>query len=456
MLGVGALALVIYIVSVICINTFLKRKISEAIVFSLLILLAYGGIVGRNVWELFKDGLLFALRQDSIFAALAFIYMAFLMSKTGIIDRLITILNSVVGRLRGGAGYVTTIASALFGLVSGSGSGNASSVGSITIPWMQQSGWSDETATVVIAGNAGLGILFPPSSSMFILLGMPAVAAEVSSGDFYVTMLTVGLIVLLYRLVLIRCYVGKYGIRAVDSSLISPIGEAFAANWTSLLIFLGVAIPLLLTTGPAAAGLKAAVGFGAKAVKSISILIWIPILITVITAIEGWKYLPHTVSGWLKMNLDAAPRYAINGILGLAAYTGSRILIKLGLEKEIASTLQSLGTLSPWIVVLVVALLINMMVGPFTGSATTAAVGSLAYVALRSVNVPPLTACAAILCFISNEGCIPPNSSPIYLASGISGIEDPSVTFKPLLLHYALPTAIIGVLIAMQILPVYQ
>ena len=71
-------------------------------------------------------------------------------------------------------------------MVSGSGSGNASAVGSITIPWMKQSGWSTERATTIVAGNAGLGMIFPPSSSMLLLLGMEAIAAELESNTLYV------------------------------------------------------------------------------------------------------------------------------------------------------------------------------------------------------------------------------------------------------------------------------
>lgn len=61
--------------------------------------------------------------------------MASIMTQTGIITRLVNILNSILGRFRGGPAYVSACASAMFGMVSGASSANAATVGSITIPW---------------------------------------------------------------------------------------------------------------------------------------------------------------------------------------------------------------------------------------------------------------------------------------------------------------------------------
>ena len=66
--------------------------------------------------------------------------MAALMEETQIIGRLIDILNSLLGRLKGGPAYISVLASALMGLISGSTAANAATVGSITIPWMMETG----------------------------------------------------------------------------------------------------------------------------------------------------------------------------------------------------------------------------------------------------------------------------------------------------------------------------
>ena len=212
-------------------------------------------------------------------------------------------------------------------------------------------------------------------------------------------------------------------------------------------------VPILLTMGPLSNWLSARESFGAAGVKSISLLIWIPVLTTVIVVITGWKYLPHTAGGWYEFACEAVGKYREIGMMCICAFAASYIFIKLGLEKEVAAMFDALGSMSPLLVILCIALLISMMVGPFSGTATTTALGSVGYLALRSIGISPAVACTVFLILVSNEGCIPPNSGPIFIASGISGLDKPSRIFKPLIFHYAIPTVLIAVLIAVGIIP---
>ena len=93
------------------------------------------------------------------------------------------------------------------------------------------------------------------------------------------------------------------------------------------------------------------------------------------------------------------------------------------------------------------------MVGPFSGTATTTALGSVGYLALRSIGLSPAVSCAVFLLLVSNEGCIPPNSGPIFIASGIADLDKPSKIFKPLIFQYAIPTVLIAILIAVGVIP---
>lgn len=453
MVGIGVISLFIYIFVIIIVNVIFKRKMAEAMLWAVIVLVFIGGLTGKDPLFLLKDGITFAFKQETLFASVAFVFMAYLMSATGVIGRLVTILNSILGRLAGGPAYVSSIASALFGMVSGSGSGNASAVGSITIPWMEETGWSKESAATIVAGNAGLGIAFPPSSSMFLLLGMPAIAAELTSGTLYMTLLNGALLLLAARLLVVFYYTRKYKIKAVPSEQRLPLSRSVKENGTSLTIFLGILIPILITMGPFNGHLKAMAWFGEEAVKSISMLVWIPVLMSVIVAIEGRDKLPKNIKGWWKFIETSISKYSEVGMLLFAAFVASRILIKLGLESEITAIMETLGDYSPVMVVAVIAILISMMVGPFSGTATTTAIGSVAYIAFRSIGVEPAVSCTAFLLMASNEGCIPPSSAPVYIAAGIASVEKPGVIFKNTVLHFALPAIIIGVLIALGMIP---
>ena len=188
-IGLSIWALIAYVATIIVWNSVFKRNIGEAMGVALIVVLLFGG---SKIPDLFVASVKFAATQETVYAAFAFVFMAYVMTKTGLIGRLVDILNSILGRIAGGAGYVATIASALMGLISGSGSGNAASVGAIAIPWMKNSNWPKDLSATVVAGNAGLGASLPPSSSMFILLAMPIVAAQVTIGQMYMALMTAG------------------------------------------------------------------------------------------------------------------------------------------------------------------------------------------------------------------------------------------------------------------------
>ncbi len=456
MIGIGITSLVIYIAIILVLSIIFKRRTSESMVWAYSVLIIIGGIFSKHSMSaIFVKSFKYGVNAEVVYAAMAFVFMSFLMEKTGVIMRLVTILNSLIGRMPGGSGYVSTIGSVLFGMVSGSGSGNAAAIGSITIPWMRQTGWSIERATAICAGNAGMGMIFPPSTSMLLLLGMADISGELASGDLYVGLLGAGLVILAYRLALVYYFAKKDGLKPVPAESIIPFSQALKENGSSLIIFLGVIVPLLATMGPTGAWVKANLNADLKnAFKAISIVFWIPITMSVFTIIEGWKYLPHNFGGWHELIKKSVNKYSEVGMLLFTAFAASGVLNQLGMSQELKKIFAHLGAYSPFLIIFMVALMISLMVGPFSGTATTSALGAATYTALRSIGLPPVVCCVAFLNLISNEGCIPPNSAPIYIACGISGLDKPVAIFKQLLYYYCLPVIIIAVLIMMRIIPV--
>lgn len=157
---VGIVALLVFIAVTVVMNVPLKRPISEALLVALVATTLVGGADAAGLlWAGVRD----AVDNDVTFAGMAFVFMGAVVSATGLIERLIGILNSLFGRVRGGAAYVSTAGSAAIGLVAGSTAGNAATVGSVTIPWMKENGWSSTRAATLVAGNSGLGVSLPPN-----------------------------------------------------------------------------------------------------------------------------------------------------------------------------------------------------------------------------------------------------------------------------------------------------
>jgi TRAP-type C4-dicarboxylate transport system permease large subunit len=447
-MGLSVWSLIAYVTAIILWNAVFKRNIGEAMGIGWIVVLLFGG---SDMADLFFKSIAFSAKQETIFAALAFVFMAYVMGKTGLIGRLVDILNSLLGKIPGGAGYINTITSALFGLMSGSGSGCSASVGSVTIPWMTNSSWPKKMAAIVTSGNAGLSSSLPPSSSMFILLGAAVVSSQVTTGALYMALLTGGLWTLAYRLLLIRYFVFKYGVQPMPADQVKPLPETMRNGWTSLLIFLGIIIPLGLTTGPLAEMLSAMKSIGPKAIKSISLIVWIPIFISWIAIWEGWKYLPKTSAGWHDFVKGAASKYVVVGATLFFAFAAGDVMTNLGLGKDLTAILKALD-MPPLLMVLLVGFLIVVVGGPLTSTATVASIGAVGFSAMVGVGVAPATAAAVILIFASTEGASPPGAAPIYISCGIADV-DPASTFIPLINYYVLPIIAIGALIAFGILP---
>ncbi|ADD41325.1 TRAP transporter large permease subunit [Stackebrandtia nassauensis] len=443
----GIWALVAYIVVIIAWNGLLKRNIGEAMIIGFVAVAAFGG---GSILEVGWAGIKAAATEEIVFAALTFVFMGFVLSKTGVVDQLIAMLNSLLGKRRGGAGYVSTIAAAMFGAVSGSGSGNAAAVGSVTIPWMAKSNFSPKLSATVVAGNAGLGIAIPPSSSLFILTGSAAVASYVTADQLFLALFAGGAWTLLYRLVLMFYFVRRDKIGAVDPSMIEPFGRTFAAGWSSLLVFVGIIVPVLLTSDLTSDAVISWIGEAPA--DAISIITWIPVLVTIIGLILGRRALPRRGTDWWKLLGEVGPRYAVIGATLFFAFAAAATLTELGLAEQLAKLLGELDA-PAFIVSMVVGLLVVGVAAPLTGTATIAAIGPVAFTTLMSAGVSPIPAAVAILIFASTEGASPPGAAPIYIASGISGVN-PARTFVPLVVWYVLPILVIGSLVAIGALPV--
>ena len=283
---------------------------------------------------------------------------------------------------------------------------------------------------------------------------MEAIAAEVTSNELYVGLMGAGMLVLAYRLLVVFFYAKKDGLKATQGDG-RKFGDVFKVNASALIIFCGIIIPLLCQMGPTGEAIEATLNAHTeKSFKAISLVMWIPILMTIFTIIEGWKYLPHDFKGWKEMIKASAPKYSEVGCLLFFAFAAANVLTKLGLQDEFTAIFATIGSYSPVLVVIMIAVICSLMVGPFTGTASTTALGALSYAALRSIGLSPVACCVAFLFLVSNEGCIPPNSAPIYIASGISGLNEPSKIFKNLLLHYAIPVVLIAILIMLGIVPI--
>ncbi|GAB3478975.1 TRAP transporter large permease subunit [Nocardiopsis coralliicola] len=443
----GIVSLVAFIGVTVAVNTVLKRPIAEALVAGLVVAALMGG---TDAPALLVNGVAeAAYSTDVIFAGMAFVFMGAIVSATGLIERLIGILNSLFGRVRGGPAYVSTLGSGLVGMVAGSTAGNTATVGSVTIPWMKRNGWSPEKSATLVAGNSGLGVALPPNSTMFILLASPA-AAGISTGSVYVALLVAGLWCVLYRLIVVWLWSRGSDSMPLPASERLPIGATLRENWTSTAIFLGVLIPVAVTFGPINDWLAQPGRMGAST-ESISIIVWIPLMIIALALLEGIRRMPSAAQ-LREAIVSSIPNFATVGISLFAALSASNVMEELGLGPQLGGVMQSLDVPAALLILLVCVIAV-IVATPLSSTATAAAIGAPSMFALTSVGVDPVVAIVTVLICTSTEGASPPIGAPLYMAAAYADAK-PQKMFVPLLLWFVFPVIAIAWAIGMGWIPI--
>jgi C4-dicarboxylate transporter DctM subunit len=97
-----------------------------------------------------------------------FIYAGDIMSRGGIARRLIELILSVVGAVRGSLGIATVGASAIFGVMSGSSVACVAAIGKLTVPSLRKNGYGDTFSSSLVTSTGVIDVIIPPSIPMII------------------------------------------------------------------------------------------------------------------------------------------------------------------------------------------------------------------------------------------------------------------------------------------------
>jgi tripartite ATP-independent transporter DctM subunit len=101
-----------------------------------------------------------------VFAFMAmplFILVGEIMNKGGVTRALVDFAMALIGRLRGGLGYVNILTSLFFAGISGSAMADAAALSSTLVPAMRERGYSASYAGALTAAASILGPIIPPS-----------------------------------------------------------------------------------------------------------------------------------------------------------------------------------------------------------------------------------------------------------------------------------------------------
>jgi tripartite ATP-independent transporter DctM subunit len=142
----------------------IKLPVAFALAFSAFATAAYAGIPLGALTQKMLSG----VDSFSLLAIPFFILAGEIMGAGGISDRLVSLSDVIIGRVRGGLGMVNILASMFFGALQGSVVADVASIGPIELRMMKKAGYPEDFSVCVTIASACQSPLIPPSHNMII------------------------------------------------------------------------------------------------------------------------------------------------------------------------------------------------------------------------------------------------------------------------------------------------
>jgi TRAP transporter 4TM/12TM fusion protein len=319
----------------------------------------------------------------------------------------------VSGRSTGGGAKIATVASGIFGMVSGSAVGNVATTGTFTIPLMKRLGYPPALAGAVEAVASTGGQLAPP------IMGAAAfIMAEIISVDY----LTIAIAAILPALLFYGGVFGTVHVIAHEEKL-GQVPEDQIPAWHTV-FRKDRSAPILCAFG--------GLGFGIFNGNSIEMAAFFGILGTIIGVFIGRIGPKHDDSEPMAKQFRRAIDEGSNGLVVVGILlAGAQIMVSMinltGVGVTLSSMIAGNAGSSILIVGLVVAI-VCMVMG--MGIPTTAAyvlVAATLAPALIKAGVAPLSAHMFVFYFATLSVITPPVCVAVFVAAGIADVGWTSV-----------------------------
>jgi tripartite ATP-independent transporter DctM subunit len=147
---------------------------------------------GFGQMQTFIQQMMGGIRPASLIAVPMFILAADIMTRGQSADRLINMVMSFIGHIKGGLAISTATSCTLFGAVSGSTQATVVAVGSPLRPKMLKAGYSDPFTLALIINASDIAFLIPPSIGMIIY----GVISETSIAELFIAGIGPGILIL--------------------------------------------------------------------------------------------------------------------------------------------------------------------------------------------------------------------------------------------------------------------
>ena len=412
--------LLILLATIFFILVVFKRPIYEAMFIGYIVMIFVTGSSKQLIPLLIKPS-----TNTLFYAIFAFLMLAFIFGETKVVDDIIRFVLALVGRLKGGAGYVSLIGSTFMASLSGTGPGNVAATGVFTIPAMIKTGFPKALASTVEMSASSLGPMIPPSGTILLAFGTLNILYpdKYDLSTFWLVTWAIGVYFLLQRLITLIIFCKYYKVEAMDANLVPKMKDAISKGWKALLIPVMIFVPLFLdfkfrdTFFTARLSADGAAAFGS------SVILFTP----GVAAFYAIYISRKTIEGGAKIsNYFNLLKKAIVTVIPVAAtiyfaYSIAYLFGGLNIGESLGAYIQSLG-LSRLQMAFFIPVFTTFLGMILPGSSQIAIFGTGIVGGLAVLGVNPLLA-AAMLPAITGalEGMTPPLALSMYAAMGISG-----------------------------------
>ena len=407
-----------------------KRPVYEAVLLAFVILVAVTG-TWSNILVYIDEGLSTSL----LYSMVAFVAMSIILTKTKIVDSCIAVILSLIGRIRGGAGYTAVIASAFMGALSGSGPGNVMATGSLTIPAMKRTGFPAELAANIESNASYMGNMIPPSSN--IVAAMAAYTAyaaangleDVSQGKFWLVLWGIAIWFVAQRLIMVWGFCKHYKVEPMKKEDLPSLKETLKVGWKAMLLPVIILLPFVLDATLTDTFFTARLGADGAKYLSKSVLLFVAGISSIYSCLIVKDKKTVTPAKLAKMFADGVK--TISPAIGVCVfgYMIGSLFDDLGVAVTLGELMAS-WSFSKFGMVLAICAITCVMGMVVPGSSQVVIFGPVFITLLANVGVSPLLAAAMLPCICGVMcGITPPLGLGMYAGMTIAQ-SDFSKTFK--------------------------
>lgn len=335
----------------------------------------------------------------------AFVLFGSLLLHTGGGQTFIDLSMRIGGRSPGGAAKIATVASGLFGMVSGSAVANVATTGNFTIPMMRRLKYPPAFAGGVEAVASTGGQIAPP------ILGAAAFIMAEILGVSYVSIALAALLpaVLFYVAVFFTVHVV-----AVRRQL-PLVPEAELPSWSEVLQLRRI-LPIVAALGGLFAGVLQGYSIQYAAFLGIALLLLSYVAFGLLDRASPRRMLAMLMDGLS----DAGKGMVIIGVLLAGAQILVAMLNMTGIGVTLSALVVDLGGEQLLLVGLIVALVCLIMGMGIPTTAAYVLVAAVLAPALTRVGVEPLVAHLFVFYYATISVITPPVCVAVFVAAGIA------------------------------------